>query len=668
MCQLRLGTPFLLLAVFLLLLVCCAAGCLADAPARKHRCGFDEMMERGPPATAVVRDVPRRRQGEMQAYTVAAQGVESEWAPIRIKVSAKDMYDPSKHCAAVGDMSMPDGRRVKCEGKDLLTEEKKDIILKQLLPAAINLHSERLSVKPESGAVVLPTTRLRTCHKFTIPRKHHTEGVRDADLVLYVNAFPIDATAWAIPCAMLENGRPFASAVNFNPAYIEATHTFVRIAAHEMGHALGFEQGRFWRFNLFSLVFSPSVNRSVWMITSPKVLEVARKYYNCPRLMGVEVEDTGVGSMMSHWKSRNTVDEMMTSLGGGFMYYSAFTLAAFEDMGVYRANYSMAEPLRWGNNSGCGLLENKCLTNGSTDYPDLFCNEFTGRHKLLCTYDRLSLGYCALRTHKQPLPPEYQYFYKPTIGGSLPFMNKCPHVVAVEASGCTNGELKRVFGSFVGPNSRCVKGRDLRFTKTPIGDVCVNTKCDKGALKVQFYGDTNWYNCNEGETVEPLKNDWSGSIVCPRYADVCTVFPAINVYPIPVLDPPLIDNATSTEDAETVKSGNAKTDISRTGFNGEISMHDASATHNTNQHVKSGDIYYLDPSASTSMNSSGNTLAPTKPAVFDQNLSRNSSIENITIGDLLREFGSDGGAVATVGFSHLALFAVTNAAVLMIPF
>ncbi|RNE94825.1 surface protease GP63, partial [Trypanosoma rangeli] len=93
MCQPRRGTPFLLLAVFLLLLVCCAAGCLAVAPARKHRWGFGEMMGRGPPATAVVRDVPRRGQGAMQAYTVAAQGVGSEWAPIRIKVSAKDMYD-----------------------------------------------------------------------------------------------------------------------------------------------------------------------------------------------------------------------------------------------------------------------------------------------------------------------------------------------------------------------------------------------------------------------------------------------------------------------------------------------------------------------------------------------------------------------------------------------
>ncbi|RNE95948.1 surface protease GP63, partial [Trypanosoma rangeli] len=100
MCRPRCSTPFFPLAVFLLLLVCCAAGCLAVDSARKHRCGFDEMMGRWPPPSVVVRDVPRRGQGEMQAYTVAAQGVGSEWAPIRIKVSAKDMYDSSKHCTA----------------------------------------------------------------------------------------------------------------------------------------------------------------------------------------------------------------------------------------------------------------------------------------------------------------------------------------------------------------------------------------------------------------------------------------------------------------------------------------------------------------------------------------------------------------------------------------
>ncbi|ESL11603.1 surface protease GP63 [Trypanosoma rangeli SC58] len=191
MCEPRRSTSFVSLAVFLLLLMCCAAGCLADAPALKHRCGFGEMMRRGPPATAVVRDVPRRGQGAMQAYTVAAQGEESEWAPIRIKVSAKDMDDPSKHCTAEGEMSMPEGSRVKCTEDVVLTEAKKDIVLKQLLPAAIKLHAERLSVKACGRAPsVCRTVAVGLCSRFTIPSWHHTTGVSGADLILYVNAPP----------------------------------------------------------------------------------------------------------------------------------------------------------------------------------------------------------------------------------------------------------------------------------------------------------------------------------------------------------------------------------------------------------------------------------------------------------------------------------------------
>ncbi|ESL05746.1 surface protease GP63, partial [Trypanosoma rangeli SC58] len=118
----------------------------------------------------------------------------------------------------------------------------------------------------------------------------------------------------------------------------------------------------------------------------------------------------------NHWKKRNAPDELMAP-GVPYTYYSAFTLAAFEDMGVYRANYSMADPLRWGKNSGCGLLENKCFTNGSTAYFAMFCTQFISDQGRLCTYDRLSLGYCGLLTHQQPLPPQYQYFDNPKRGG-----------------------------------------------------------------------------------------------------------------------------------------------------------------------------------------------------------------------------------------------------------
>ncbi|RNF14392.1 surface protease GP63, partial [Trypanosoma cruzi] len=134
-----------------------------------------------------------------------------------------------------------------------------------------------------------------------------------------------------------------------------------------------------------------------------------RQYHSCPTLEGIELEDEGgPETVLSHWKKRNVRDEMMTSdVEVGL--YSALALAAFEDMGVYVANYSAAEMLWWGNNSGCGLLEKKCLTDGTSEYLALFCNQFDVYDlKFFCTYDRLSLGYCDMKRHDEALPEEYR--------------------------------------------------------------------------------------------------------------------------------------------------------------------------------------------------------------------------------------------------------------------
>ncbi|RNF01524.1 leishmanolysin [Trypanosoma rangeli] len=562
MCQPPRSMPFLSLAVFLLL-VCCAAGCLAVDSARKHRCGFGEMMGRWPQPTAVVRDVPRRGQGEMQAYTVAAQGVGSEWAPIRIKVSAKDMDDSSKHCTAERPWRLVNGNWQECTDDMMLTEAKKDIVLKQLLPAAIKMHTDRLSVRPVEGPIPIPDHGIGMCTGLTIPSWHHTIGVSGADLILYVDALPSNAaTAWAFRCVFLEDGRPYVGGVIFNPKHIRATDETVRTAAHEIGHVLGFAFNRFSRFNMVSQVPNVRGKEKVWVVSSPKVKELARKYYNCPTLEGMELDEGSDGMLdLSHWKKLSAQDELMTP-DFPSIYYSAFTLAAFEDMGVYKANYDMAEQLRWGNNSGCGLLENECFTNGHTDYPELFCKHPSTRQSLLCTHDRLSLGYCGLYIHPQPLPPQLQYFDNPAFGG-LRTMDCCPFVVEREASGCTNGNTESIPGSFIGSNSRCVKGEGLRFDYQEIGDVCVNTQCSGGRLRVQFLGDGTWHDCNEGETVAPSGGEWSGgSIRCPKYADVCAAFRNTRDLPIPVVAPPLVEESNPADTNDESGGTNPEPDAS----------------------------------------------------------------------------------------------------------
>ncbi|RNF07896.1 surface protease GP63 [Trypanosoma cruzi] len=221
-----------------MILVCCASGCLAADAAQKQRCGLERMRRRsGLVPTAVVREVPRKGQGAMQAYTVSKEDEDDNWAPIRIKVSAREMYDSLRHCTAAGDLRADHGGRpITSESDDVLMEEMRDIILRQMLPAAAKLHS----VRPVTGPTVLPRTNLGLCDKFTIPHRHCTVGVEGADMILYVNAFPTSGElAWTIRCAFLEDGLLFAAAVKFDPKVIAATNIRLHPAAHVSGHALG---------------------------------------------------------------------------------------------------------------------------------------------------------------------------------------------------------------------------------------------------------------------------------------------------------------------------------------------------------------------------------------------------------------------------------------------
>ncbi|EKG03702.1 surface protease GP63, putative, partial [Trypanosoma cruzi] len=186
--QPRHATPLLPLVVVLLMY--CASGCVAAAdPATQYRCGFDAMMRRsGPLPTAVAREVPRRGQGAVQAYTVAAEDANNGWESLRIMVSVKDLEDETKHCTKVGE-TKPDftGRDRECAADDILTAEKKRTLLDEIIPVAVNLHAERLLVQRINVPWVMPGFGERSrCQYFTVPPSHRGVGVLGADMVLYV--------------------------------------------------------------------------------------------------------------------------------------------------------------------------------------------------------------------------------------------------------------------------------------------------------------------------------------------------------------------------------------------------------------------------------------------------------------------------------------------------
>ncbi|RNC44732.1 surface protease GP63, partial [Trypanosoma cruzi] len=162
----------------LLLLLCTGGGLVIAVP---HHCVFDLLP----------RNVGEVTGGEEPASPVTVS-VGSDWAPLRIKVFADDLEGLGGFCTRAGEhINMFFGKEMVCQEEDILTEEKVDILENVILPEAAKMHSERLLVRPLDGPLVVPRFREGSvCGKFPVPEEDHTDGVPDADMVLYATAVP----------------------------------------------------------------------------------------------------------------------------------------------------------------------------------------------------------------------------------------------------------------------------------------------------------------------------------------------------------------------------------------------------------------------------------------------------------------------------------------------
>ncbi|KAK7199313.1 major surface protease gp63 [Novymonas esmeraldas] len=493
---------------------------------REHRQDFDALH---------ARTVSTRVSRGSRVADTAGQTPEvtepSDWTPIRIAVFTFDIEDRSRYCTEAGQLR-PDmkGDTVICRPDDVLKDTKKQTLLEFLIPSAVRLHEERLTVQRERGNIVVDRLidQDPECRHFSIPASHMEEGVANADFLLYVAAGPTVGTtaAWASTCQFFANGRPSVGVANVSPKFIINHQQAMRVIAHEILHALGFSFHVFKSKGMVAYVELLRGKSNVPVIVSPLVAAKARVHFGCKEQTFLELEDmAGKGTAMSHWKHRSMKDDLMVSSNGAGIY-SAITIAAMEDTGFYKGNYSMAEPMMYGRNAGCELLTDKCVVNGVSQFPEMFCGSANAT-KLVCASDRLGVGDCNLVNHPSPLPPKFQYFSDATLGGTDKEMDYCPYVQPYDDTKCSL-DRSVLNGGVFGVRSRCFDA-PAAFAESGRFSVqyglCAEVHCETTiTYSVKVKGAGTFTRCTPGTTLtlsllSPTFSD--GLITCPPYDSVC---------------------------------------------------------------------------------------------------------------------------------------------------
>ncbi|XQJ25223.1 GP63, leishmanolysin [Leishmania guyanensis] len=518
------------------------AAAWAHAAATPHRCIHDKLQAR-------VRDSAAHRR--MPPSAVSAVGLPyialdaadtvaraADWGTLRIAVSTADLTDPDYHCTRVGQrVSNHADEIVTCTAEDVLTEEKRDILVSYLIPQALQLHAERLKVRQVQGSWKVTGMTGDVCGKFKVPEAHVAKGVSNADFVLYVASVPSEpgVLAWATTCQVFSDDHPAVGVINIPAANIVSRYDqgTTRTVTHEVAHALGFSSTFFKSAGIVKSVTNLRGKPfAAPVINSSTVVAKAREQYGCPTLEYLEVEDQGgSGSAGSHLKGRNAKDELMAPASAAG-YYTALTMAVFEDLGFYQADFAKAEVMPWGRNASCDFLTKKCMENNITQWPEMFCNT-TDENALRCPTDRLGLGGCIVLT-RTSVPQYFQYFTDPTLTGLSDFMDYCPTVVPYDDGSCAQRASEtspdmQAFNVF-SDAARCLDGA-FRPTATredvTYASMCANVKCDTAArtYSVQVRGSSGYVACTPGESVELATLSAAfvnGSyITCAPYVEVC---------------------------------------------------------------------------------------------------------------------------------------------------
>ena len=391
----------------------------------------------------------------------------------------------------------------------------------------------------------------------------------DIDLIIFGTIVSLDNSTLASASAKYLNsvtGQPIIGLVKINKdvdySKEKSQEYFQAIVLHEFTHILGFSIQSFETFyhNVETRQDDFGIMRTY--IISSRVVAVAQKYFNCPELTGVELEESGgEGTAGSHWEARILLGEYMN----GYAYteemvVSEFTLALLEDTGYYKANYYTGGLMRYGKNKGCDFVKGKCVNKVTYKLNNnLFYNEFYDTIISAqgidpsCSVGRQSRTYNAIWSYDS-IPEEYQYFGSAEYGGYSP-ADFCPVPVkyseeeekvnfsgqcSVKGSGEYGSKIKysseyisplsknmiAITGETLSDHSFCFLSSLTKNTlqisnvySSVIRAVCYEIFCSSKSLTVKIHED---YIVCPREGGKIIADGYDGYFLCPDYYLMCS--------------------------------------------------------------------------------------------------------------------------------------------------
>lgn len=146
------------------------------------------------------------------------------------------------------------------------------------------------------------------------------------------------------------------------------------IFLHQLIHLLGFSATGINAYPKLSYAHSRKMEI---FINSQKVIEKAKKYFNCPKLINLTLEVTDyVINKGLHWSTGIMLDDIMiNSINYPEVTISEITLAILKESTWYKINYYTEGLMRFGKNKGYEFLYSHCISNGKSNFKNEFYSQ-----------------------------------------------------------------------------------------------------------------------------------------------------------------------------------------------------------------------------------------------------------------------------------------------------